>query len=218
MHVRTFGVLCLVMPLSLSACGGSAPQAEAPAEDAKADEPSDTAEDTKAGAEGSEAAAEPEPEPEPEPAGIDPKETIVREGTAFMMNISESDVGKKIEEKCAKQSGDDIAKLSNCRSREINRVDREGFLFEQKDGAWWYVRFAIVKGAKIEYNKLQIEVGEPSGNKLTIKTVGKDKVRRKGTVPPELNFEVPDEYTVILNDPSRGKLVFEPKMGLFASE
>ena len=96
-------------------------------------------------------------------------------------------------------------------------MDREGFLFEQKGDQWWYVRFGIVKGAKHEFNKVQVEVGEPSGNELTIKTQGPDKAsRRKGTVPSEITFVVQDEYTIVVNDPRRGKLVYEPKMGLFA--
>ncbi len=217
MHIRTLALPSLVLMLSLPACGGSKPAAETPAD-------ADAAQDEGADAEASKDAApepeaEPEPEPEPEAAGVDPEEILIREGTAFVLNIGESDIGKKIDEKCAKQAGDDIAKKSNCRSKAINSMDREGFLFEQKNGAWWYVRFGIIKGAKAEFNKVQIEVGEPQGNKLTIKTSGQDKAsRRRGTVPKELEFEVPDEYTIILHDPKRGKLVFDPKMGLFDSE
>ncbi len=218
-----FALACIWL---LPACGGSQPEAEVPDDSAQTGAESNDGGDDTAAADESTAAAEEdaasdaeEEEAEAKPAGKNPKDVLLREGTAFMLNHRESDIGKKAEEKCEKQSGDDVAKKANCLSKAINSMDREGVLFDEDGEGWWYVRFAVVKGAKQEYNRVMVEPGEPSGNRITMKTSGKDKAkRRKGTVPSELNFEVPDEYTIILHDDSRGKLVFEPKMGLFGSE
>jgi hypothetical protein len=216
--------LCCV--LVIAACGGAVtpepetPESEVGGDDKASEERSESASpagsiDSEDSAQSSDSSSSSSSASDPT---TDPKSVLIREGTAFMLNHRDSDIGQKADEQCAKKSGDDVAKKANCLSAAINKMDREGILFDQDDeGAWWYVRFGIVKGAKAEFNRVQIEVGEPSGKNITIKTTGADKAaRRKGKVAGELKFEVPDEYTVILHDEGRGKLIYEPKMGLFS--
>jgi hypothetical protein len=201
----------------LVGCGGSTPEpatAEPTGEDgagASSEAPKQT--------EAAQAADAPKEEPaEPAYDAANPRNVLLHEGTAFMLNHRASDMGAQAEERCGKKAGDDVAKKANCLSAAINKMDREGMMFdEDEEGKWWFIRIGIVKGAKVEYNRVPIEMGEASGKSVTMKVVGADKAsRRKGTVPSEMTFEVPDEYTVIVQDPSRGKMVFEPKMGLFA--
>lgn len=196
---------------TLAACGGSTAEPETPQS-----EPS---------TENTAKAPEPEPadEPEPEPAKEEPKESakdiLVREGTAFLLNFEKSDVGIKEKEACKKKAKDDVAKEANCFSAAMNKHPREGVLFENKNDQWIYVRFGLEKNVRVDYNRVNIEVEGPSGNQVTIKTVGKDTaIRKKGKVPAELVFTVVDEYTIELTDDTRGKLIYEPKLGLFASE
>jgi hypothetical protein len=134
----------------------------------------------------------------------------------FMLDVEKSDMGIKAEETCKKKSGEDVAKQANCVSKALSKMVREGIAFEEDDdGKWWYIRFGVEKGVQVEYNRVQVEVGEPQGRNITLTTTGQDKAkRRKGTVPKELVFEVPDEYTVVMQDPARGRLEFEPKLGL----
>ncbi len=216
--------LGLGLSLALTACGGSAPPAESPAdqvaaggeEGAPSEASADDSSESSDTASNDDSSSNDDTSDEANDEG-NPKNVLIREGTAFMLNHRDSDIGKAAEEKCEKSSKGDVAKKANCLSAAINKMDREGFLFDEDAGAWWYVRFGIVKGAKVEFNRVQIEVGEPSGKELVIKTTGQDKAsRRKGKVASELKFEVPDEYTIILHDDSRGKLIFEPKMGLFS--
>lgn len=212
MQIRVFRSLIPCCVLLSVACGGGNPEPQAPDESTEMTAPQAATEEPEAAEPVSESS-----EPLPQSDESNPKNVLIRAGTAFLLNHRESDIGKQAEETCAKKSGDDVAKQANCLSAAINKMDREGFLFEEdEEGKWTYVRFGIVKGVKVEFNRVEIEVGEPSGQKITLKTVGKDKAaRKKGTVPSELQFEVPSEYTILLHDPSRGKLVFEPKMGLF---
>src|SRR5690606_30843262 len=98
-------------------------------------------------------------EPETTTSKLDPEEVLIREGTAFMLNQRESDMGKKADAKCEQQAGDDVAKKANCLSKAINGMPREGILFDEDAGQWWYVRIGIEKGAKVEYNRVPIEVG-----------------------------------------------------------
>jgi hypothetical protein len=204
--------VCLGMT---AACAGGQPAPETPASDAPGD--ATTKSDPAPSGEAPKAEEKPAEPAEPAYDAANPKNVLLHEGTAFMLNHRESDIGKKAEADCEKKSKGDVAKKANCLSTAINKMDREGFMFdEDEEGKWWFIRIGIVKGAKVEYNKVLAEPGEPSGKRITIKTSGPDKAaRKKGSVPSELQFEVPDEYRIILSDPDRGAMVFEPKMGLF---
>src|SRR5690606_7529709 len=121
----------LLCCFTLVACGGSSPEPETPASEPS---PEATAKE----------AEEPPPaEPEPEPVKEEPKEsakdTLVREGTAFLLNFEKADVGIKEKEACKKKSKDDVAKEANCFSAAMNKHPREGILFENKEDQWVYV-------------------------------------------------------------------------------
>jgi hypothetical protein len=212
--------------LLASACGGSSAKAESPAA-----EPSSEAEgaETSSAASKDESAAEASPEttPSAKPEESSARTVLLHEGTAFLLNHEKSDIGIKANEACEKRSKGDLAKKANCSSNALNSMKREGFMLEApkesddeeetKESTWIYVGFNIEKGVKVETNRVEVTVAEGSGSTLTIKTSGPDRAKnRKGTVPSEITFTVPDEYTVIVNDSARGKLVYEPKLGLFA--
>lgn len=204
-------------------CGGSAQEAKEPS--AEADAPAASAESEKPAS-----APADEPATESKPADGIARSVLLHEGTAFLLNHQKSDMGIKAAETCEKQAKGDVAKKANCLSKATNKMKREGFMLEAtkeededeeegKPETWVYVGFNIEKGVKVETNRVNIEIGSGSGSQLTIKTVGPDRAkRRQGTVPSEITFDVPDEYTVIVNDSSRGKLVYEPKLGLFAKD
>jgi hypothetical protein len=202
-------VSCLAVAV---ACGGSGAEPTTP-EPEESSPPSDTAPE-----------AEPEPEPEPEPKPEEPKvsarDTLVRAGTAYVLNFEKSDVGVAEKEKCTAKSKGDVAKEANCFSAAMNKQTREGFLFEQdEEEHWWYIRFGLVKNVRVDYNKVPVEVAGESGKNVTLKVTGADKAaRKKGKVPSELVFTVVDEYTIEYNHPDRGKMIYEPKLGLFAAE
>lgn len=214
--------------LALPGCAASTPEAETPEDAASEDSASDDSskEESKA-AEKEDSTKDDAKETAPDASeestslgeGKAPDDVLLKEGTAFMLDQAASDPGKKAEERCEKQSKGDVAKKANCVSKALNKMEREGILFDEDGGNWYYVRFAVIKGRKNEYNHIQIEVGKPEGKKITFKTVGKDKgSRRHGPAPKELHFVVEDEYTIYMDDPKRGRLVFEPKMGLFPKE
>ena len=202
----------LLCCFTVAACGGSTAEPETPPSEPSGEQSAKNEEP-----------APPVEEPAPEPVKEEPKEsakdTLVREGTAFLLNFEKSDVGIKEKETCKKKSKDDVAKEANCFSSAMNKHPREGILFEKKEEQWVYVRFGLEKNVRVDYNRVNIEVAEPSGKQVTVKTVGKDTAsRKKGKVPAELVFTVVDEYTIELTDETRGKLIYEPKLGLFATE
>ena len=81
------------------------------------------------------------------------------------------------------------------------------------------MRFEINGNRPVETNRIKAEFADDTGTKVTIKTQGPDKGRgSKGAVPASFEIEVPDDYTLIINEPARGKSVYEPKLGLFDKE
>jgi hypothetical protein len=218
-----------LLALSIACGGGATPKAETPAGETPAKEAAAEKETPAEPVKASEAAP-------PTPAKSLAKEVVLHEGTAFLLNHQKSDMGIAATAACEKQSNGDIAKKANCTSKAINKMKREGFMLEEDKGAggaddddggdaasgggghWLFVRFNIdAKGVKVETNRVPVEVTKSSANSLTLKTTGPDKAKRKqGSVPSEMTFEVPDEYTVLTTEEGRGKMMFEPKLGLFA--
>lgn len=197
-----------------TACGGSSAEPATPDSESESDATSDAPKSK----------PEPEPEPEPEPVKEEPKasalDTFVRAGTAYLLNFEKSDVGVAEKEKCVKKSKGDVAKEANCFSAVLNKTTREGFLFEQdEEEHWWYIRFGLVKNVRTDYNKVPVEATDSGGKKVTLKTTGADKAaRKKGKVPSEMVYTVVDEYTIEYEDADKGKMLYEPKLGLFAAD
>jgi hypothetical protein len=203
-------VSCLAVAV---ACGGSGAEPATP-------EPEESSPAPETEAPEAEPEAEPEPEPKPAEPTVSARDTLVRAGTAYVLNFEKSDVGVAEKEKCTAKSKGDVAKEANCFSAAMNKQTREGFLFEQdEEEHWWYIRFGLVKNVRVDYNKVPVEVSTESGKNVTLKVTGADKAaRKKGKVPNELVFTVVDEYTVEYTDADRGKMIYEPKLGLFNAD
>ncbi|MBN1607525.1 MAG: hypothetical protein JW940_12890 [Polyangiaceae bacterium] len=207
----------LVGCASAQGSGAATPESQAKAE--PKDAPEEQGQGESAGAtaadQGGESAKEKEPAPTAAPK-TSPAEVLQHPGAMFVINYRDSDMGKAKEAACEKKAAGDPAKKAACMTAASNAVKREGILFEQDDDQnWWYVRFHIAKGKQVELNRVRCEFGKPQGSKITVRTSGADKARgAQGRVPSELEFDVPDEFTITLHDPQRGNIVYESKVGL----
>ena len=144
------------------------------------------------------------------------KRLLTQEGTSFIHSFKKSEAGEKAEERCEKASGDDSEKKAKCLAKATPKTTSGIRFVKGPEGNWWFVRFEVKNKKPVEYNRIQAEFGEESGGKITIKTSGPDKGRGgKGSVPASFEIEVPDDYTVIIQEPGRGKTVYETKLGLF---
>lgn len=209
--------LCLSWILALCIAAGCAqekPAASPPASDAEQTEPATEETDEDSGEPASSSAAE---APEEAAAGPDPRDVLLRDEAAFVLNYQASDEGKAKVDACDKQAGGDPEKRAKCLSTLMKRVTREGFLFEKDaEGVLHYVRFGIEGGNKVVYNHVLCELGKPDGNKVVVKTSGKDQAkRRQGQVPAEIELEVVDEFTVVANHSDKGRVVYDTRLGFF---
>lgn len=214
-------ILSVGLAISLVGCasaqGSGATTPESQAKPEAKDAPQDQGESAggTTAQQGGESAEQKEPVPPPA-AKTSPAEVLQHPGAMFIINYRDSDMGKAKEAACEKKAAGDPAKKAACMTAATNAVKREGILFEQDDEQnWWYVRFHIAKGKQVELNRVRCEFGKPQGSKITVKTSGPDKARgAQGKVPGELEFDVPDEFTITLHDPQRGNIVYESKVGL----
>jgi hypothetical protein len=202
MLIRSVTALSLGLLLALGiGCGGSEPAPQA-ASDVQPDLP-------------------PVPEPVEEPAVEAPVEAptpvvpspteIVTAGGTFMFSFADSDVKAKTEEDCSKKSKGDEDKTAACVQKVADAGAKEGIRFEKdEEDNWWWVSFGEAAGKEQIFNKVKFTIGGEEGRTLTLKPEGKDlgkKPMRK--LPEEVTLDVPDESTVVMTDPKKGKLVYK---------
>ena len=224
--MRTFGAL--VVLLMVAGCGGGKP-AESPEDEAKASAEADSKEgdaeeaaadsgDESAASESEGAADEAEKEAEPKQEA---QRLLTEEGTSFLYDFSKSEAGEKAKERCEKSSGGNAEKNAKCMATATKAVKPQGFKFERdkdSEDGWVFVRFEIRGTRPVEINRVKAEFADDTGSKITVKTQGPDKARGGKPVPASFEIEMPDRYTIIINEPGRGKSVYEPKLGLFDAQ
>ncbi|HEU5075148.1 MAG TPA: hypothetical protein VFU02_13250 [Polyangiaceae bacterium] len=227
--MRTFGAL--VVLLLVGGCAAGTPAADSPEDEAKATAEADSkeagSEDTAAESgsdetaeSGGEGEGEGEAEKDSEPKA-EAQRLLTEEGTAFLYDFSKSDAGEKAKERCEKSSGGNAEKNASCMSKATKAVKPQGFKFErdkETEDGWLFVRFEIRGTRPVEINRVKAEFADDTGKKITIKTQGPDKARGGKPVPATFEIELPDQYTLIIDEPGRGKSVYEPKLGLFDAQ
>jgi hypothetical protein len=217
--------------LLLTACGGSAPPADAPkatdssaektatekpvddakpADDAdKADAKSDSKDDSKK----PDAKADDSPKPKRSAQDILTAPDIV-----FMLSFNDSDVKQAAESKCTASSGNDPKKMSACMAKARKAVDVDGYRLKQKGGDWWFFTLHT-EGKKVKtLHKFAVDFGPEKDGEVTLKPKGKDMSTASGRVPAPFTIQVPNEYQIILTDPKLGKMVYEAKIGVASDE
>ncbi len=159
-----------------------------------------------------EPAPEPPAEPEEPPPPPPPTATeVVTGGSTFMFSFADSDVKAATEEACEKKAKKDEKKKEACVQKVADAGAKEGIRFEKdEEGGWWWVSFGEVKGKEKIFNKVKFSIAGEEGRTLKLKPEGKDKGKRPmKKMPEELVIEVPDDTTVIMTDPKKGKLVYK---------
>jgi len=207
--MRSISVLCALSLLTFAACGGGEPEPKAPETTVAKTEPTTTAAPTTS-------ATVPAPEtkkeePPPPPPKKKPSE-IITGGTTFMFSLADSpDAKKAADEKCAKIK--DEKKKEACGKDVETAAAGEGIRFEKDDkGDWWWVSFGKEKDKEVIYSKVKFKIASETADKITLTPEGKDTGKKPmKTLPKEMVLDVPDESTVAMSDPGKGKLVFKKK-------
>jgi hypothetical protein len=208
------------------ACGGGTPPPAQP-------EPAPQASAVPAGssdpAVGQQVPAEPPKSATPEPAPP-PKQDIMLEkptrpvrsilesgDTVYFISYEESDVGKTAEANCAKESGGDPQKNSACMAKARQNLEGHGYRFK-KDPKGDVTTCTILRrqgNTLTRLHKFRYKYGDETETSVVIKMDGKDEGPNKWEkIPSEFKVEIPNDYTMVLQDPKYGRLVYYAKSGI----
>jgi hypothetical protein len=208
------------------ACGAGTPPPALP-------EPAPQASAVPAGssdpAAGQQAPAEPPKSATPEPAPP-PKQDIMLEkptrpvrsilesgDTVYFISYEESDVGKTAEANCAKESGGDPQKNSACMAKARQNLEGHGYRFK-KDPKGDVTTCTILRrqgNTLTRLHKFRYKYADETETSVVIKMDGKDDGPNKWEkIPSEFKVEIPNDYTMVLQDPKYGRLVYYAKSGI----
>ncbi len=151
---------------------------------------------------------------EPKPVKKTAKEIITADGAVFGFSLADSaDAKKMVDDDCGKKAKKDDKKLEACKKDAETAAAVEGIRFEKDaKGDWWWVSFGKEKDKEVVYNKVKFKIASEADGKITLTPEGKDEGKKAmKTLPKEVVLEVPDESTVIMTDPKKGKLTYKKK-------
>src|SRR5512147_908289 len=143
----------LVIPLALTACGGSSKPAEdasSKKEDAAA--PADKPEASAASEKKAEKAEKKEEKANDTgmPAVVrKPKDYLTAPDIVYKFNFKESDMGVKADKECYEKSKGDGKKMADCMSAAQKRQPVDDYHFKQDDTGNWYLLAMRTKGSAI---------------------------------------------------------------------
>ena len=211
--------------LALPACGGSNPP---PAEPSSAK--TDSAEPAKDEAKSDETkpaeAKSDESKPEEKPAessGPEVKRTakdiITAPEVTFMFDFNESEAKDKAEKACSPQAGDDAKKMALCMKKASSKFPAEGMQFKQDKGEWVWITLQRKGSAITILHHVPIDFSDDKPNSVVIKATGKDTGKQAmHKLPSQVTIEVPNEFSIALDDPTNGRMVYEAKIGIMSNE
>jgi hypothetical protein len=222
----TFDVLLGALALGGLACGGGTPPPAVPDPAPQASAPPAGSSDPAAGQAASESqkSAAPEAPAKPPPQDIvlekptRPVRSIIESAdTVYFVSYDDSDAGKTAETNCAKESGGDPQKNSACMSKARQNVEGLGYRFK-KNPKGETTTCTILKrqgNTLTTLHKFRYKYGDETETSIVIKMDGKDEGPIKWEkVPAEFKIEIPNDYTMVIQDPKYGRLVYNAKAGI----
>jgi hypothetical protein len=212
------GSLGIVLASVLMSCGGaetppakepeSEPTEAAQAKESKAEEPKEEASEESKEAPKSEASKS---------GRKAPKDVIGDPDLAFMYSFKDSDLSSKKEEECSKKAKDDVEKKAACLSKAAEAESHDIRFVKDDQGEDWYIVFRRQGDKAIELSRIKYSIGKEGSNQITLNLTGRDMGKKPmAKVPSELVIEIVDDYSIALNDPVKGKVVYRGKSGLFS--
>jgi hypothetical protein len=197
------------------ACGGGAKPAES------ADASAEAAPSTKADATKNDAASEAKADAKKPAADEGPKpsrsaaDILTAPDVVYLFSFNDSEPKQAAEEKCDKKAGNDPKKKNECLSAARKAFPADGHRFKKDEGEQlWWITVRQNGNKLVALHKIPVEIAEETPTSVTLKPVGKDKGTSPMTPPPQVVFEVPNDYQISIQDPKAGKLVFQAKVGV----
>ena len=198
----------------LAGCGGAAPEPEAPEPEVESEPPPADDEPTEVDVE-SEEESEAKPE-EPKKLEVSMQDIVTAPDTLYMFAFPRSEIKEVKEQQCEKKSGGEPEKKAQCMTKAQESIEAVGMRFyEDNAGDWYWAKFALKEGKFVDLNRIKFEFGAETRTQITLKLQGPDRGKKPmANVPAKLVLTAPDRYSLAVDDPTHGKMVYEAKVGL----
>ena len=194
------------------ACGGGEEAKPGPVTPTTATATTSAAPDPTTTAAATTASAEPAKTAEPPPPPKKTAKDIIEGGGTFMFSLADSaDAKKMATEDCEKKSKKDAKKQEACMKDVETAGAGEGVRFEKNDKGISFVSFGKEKDKEVIYVKSGVKIAKSDATTATLTPEGKAEGKMAAKAPKEMAIEIPDESTVIITDPKKGKLTFKKK-------
>lgn len=195
-----------------AACAGSTPTAKAPEsgtdDAAQASESTDSDSADEPSGEKEKPGEEKEPESNLRTSATD---ILTAEETVFVLRFADSEPGKRAEETCDKRFRDNPKKYNACMNKAAEKVRGNTLTFKKDvDGTWVFTTYDKRGTSLKKLKSVKFEISEEKGNIVKLKLLSGSK--------GELQVEVPNDYSIAIEDPKHGKLVYEAKIGIVGVE
>jgi hypothetical protein len=168
------------------------------------------------------------PASEPDPRGGDglrkasrpPAELITGPNLVYVFNFKESPVGIAAKERCESESGDDRGAFGACMEKARSKVQVELVRFiKEPSGEHWWVTYNRYKGNLLKWHRVQFQPGKETDDRITLNLMGKDKgIAPMPRVPNHLEIQLPNDYSIVVNDPEIGPMMYDAKIGTMETD
>lgn len=171
----------------------------------------------------SESESEPEqapaPAPEPEPSGpTRPASEVITEGdTDFLFDDSASALKEAVRQKCDAQApeGSDPKVLADCRQKERDKFAGDVLSFQATEGGAVTLIIYRRKGSRLdEVYRAPVVLKDQNPTTVQVSPKGGKGARPFLQAQREFTVQIPDNYSLVIEDPTLGKLVYRAKVGV----
>lgn len=217
--------------LSLAACGGSQPPAEDASSSSESESGDSSAEEAKSEETKDESSGEAKKDDEkkeeeskgpsdgPGPIKRTAKDMLTAPEVTFMFSFNQSEPKAKAEEKCQAQTKGEGKKMADCMKKASSKFGEDGMQFKQEKGTWYWITLRRKGSSLTTLHKVPFEFAAEKETSVVLKTTGRDTGKTPfRNVPKEVTIEVPNEFSIAMQDPDAGRLVYEAKIGITSAD
>jgi hypothetical protein len=164
-----------------------------------------------------EVAAEPQPPAVEEPSkpSRPALEILTGPDTAFLINYASSTPSETARKACAQKAPDDAQAGAECASKARDDFKADVVRFRKQRGRWLWTTYKRVGSRLDETHSASVELTESTPSSVKLKILAGEKgMRAIFKAQREITINVPNDYSLFVQDPELGKLVYEAKVGL----
>jgi hypothetical protein len=91
--------------------------------------------------------------------------------------------------------------------------------FKQEKGTWYWITLRRKGATLTTLHKIAFEFGEEKPTSVVINPKGRDSgTSPMRNIPNSVTIEVPNEFSIAIQDPAAGRLVYEAKIGITSAD